>query len=78
MLTTFSTSSHAPKLHILDNEASSILKKSLLKNKIQYQLVSPHIHRRNAAEQCRYPFLDGIHELRHQRIFLLALTIDNG
>jgi hypothetical protein len=47
MLTQLSISGHAPKLHILDNKASSILKKSLLKHKIQYQLVPPHIHRRN-------------------------------
>ena len=56
MLTQLSISGHAPKLHILDNEASSILKKSLLKHKIQYQLVPPHIHRRNAAERAIQTF----------------------
>jgi hypothetical protein len=56
MLTQLSISGHAPKLHILDNEASSILKKSLLKHKIQYQLVPPHIHCRNAAERAIQTF----------------------
>ena len=39
-----------PKIYILDNEASNELKNSLLKYDIKYQLVPPHIHRRNAAE----------------------------
>jgi hypothetical protein len=41
-----------PKIHWMDNEASTALKQ-LLKTKydMQYQLVPPHIHRRNAAER---------------------------
>ena len=40
-----------PKLYILDNEASADLKKGLKKYKLAYQLVPPHVHRRNAAER---------------------------
>jgi hypothetical protein len=40
-----------PELYILDNEASADLKKGLKKYKLEYQLVPPHIHRRNAAER---------------------------
>ena len=41
---------HQPNIHILVNEASYISKQVLLKNKINYQLVTPHIHRCNASE----------------------------
>jgi hypothetical protein len=40
-----------PKLYVLDNEASADLKKGLKKYKLGYQLVPPHVHRRNAAER---------------------------
>ena len=40
-----------PKIYILDNEASADLKRALLKYNLQYQLVPPHVHRRNAAER---------------------------
>ena len=40
-----------PNLYILDNEISGELKTALAKNKIDYQLTPPHIHRRNAAER---------------------------
>ena len=40
-----------PHLYILDNEASNELKNGLLKYNIDYQLVPPHLHRRNAAER---------------------------
>jgi hypothetical protein len=40
-----------PKMYILDNEASADLKKGLKKYKLEYQLVPPHVHRRNAAER---------------------------
>ena len=40
-----------PKMYILDNEASADLKKGLKKYGLEYQLVSPHVHRRNAAER---------------------------
>jgi hypothetical protein len=40
-----------PKMYILDNEASADLKKGLKKYGLDYQLVPPHVHRRNAAER---------------------------
>ena len=43
--------SNAPNMYILDNEASNDLKKALKKYDLTYQLVPPHIHRRNAAER---------------------------
>ena len=39
-----------PQLHWLDNEASKALKNFIAQEQMQYQLTSPHIHRRNAAE----------------------------
>ena len=42
---------YSPKLHILDNEASQLLKEYNNESKIKYQLVPPHTHRRNAAER---------------------------
>jgi hypothetical protein len=56
ILATLTDSGHGPKLHILDNEASDQLKHCLLKNMIQYQLVPPHIHCRNAAERAIQTF----------------------
>ena len=53
-----------PELHILDNECSAEFKYALTKNKIQYQLVPPHVHRRNAAERAiqtfKHHFLAGL------------------
>jgi hypothetical protein len=40
-----------PKLQILDNEASAALKQFFTTNDVEYQLVPPHYHRRNAAER---------------------------
>jgi hypothetical protein len=40
-----------PEMYILDNEASADLKKGLKKYNLHYQLVPPHLHRRNAAER---------------------------
>jgi hypothetical protein len=40
-----------PKLQTLDNEASSALKHFFTSNDVEYQLVPPHCHRRNAAER---------------------------
>jgi hypothetical protein len=40
-----------PQLQRLDNEASTILKQFLHENEVEYQLVPPGIHRRNAAER---------------------------
>ena len=40
----------------MDNEASKALKQALLKNKINYQLVPPHINQQNAAERAIQSF----------------------
>jgi hypothetical protein len=40
-----------PKLQTLDNEASAALKNFFTANDVEYQLVPPHYHRRNAAER---------------------------
>jgi hypothetical protein len=40
-----------PKLQTLDNEASAALKNIFIANDVEYQLVPPHCHRRNAAER---------------------------
>jgi len=40
-----------PTLYILDNEVSHELKQSLRKGNVTYQLVPPHVHRRNATER---------------------------
>jgi hypothetical protein len=39
------------KLQTLDNEASAALKNLFTANDVEYQLVPPHCHRRNAAER---------------------------
>jgi hypothetical protein len=45
-----------PKMYILDNEASADLKKGLKKYGLDYQLVPPHVHQRNAAERAMRTF----------------------
>jgi hypothetical protein len=40
-----------PKLQKLDNEASAALQHAMRQEAIDYQLVPPHVHRRNAAER---------------------------
>jgi hypothetical protein len=45
-----------PKLQTLDNEASVALKHFFTANEVEYQLVPPHHHRRNAAERAIRPF----------------------
>ena len=40
-----------PRLHTLDNEASALLRDYLHSEEVEYQLVPPHIHRRNASER---------------------------
>jgi hypothetical protein len=40
-----------PKIHWLDNEASEELKQFNKSKQIEFQLVPPHMHRRNAAER---------------------------
>ena len=44
------------RLHKLDNEASTALKEYMTKEDVEYQLVPPHIHRRNAAERAIQTF----------------------
>jgi hypothetical protein len=41
----------APKIYILDNECSTDLKSTMVKHNIEFQLVPPDMHRRNAAEK---------------------------
>jgi hypothetical protein len=45
-----------PKLQTLDNEASAALKSFFTTNDVEYQLVPPHCHRRNAAERAIHTF----------------------
>jgi hypothetical protein len=45
-----------PKLQTLDNEASTALKNFFTTNDVEYQLVLPHFHRRNAAERAIHNF----------------------
>ena len=47
-----------PKEHILDNECSDQFKKTIKANKMTYQLVPPHDHRRNRAEKAIQTFKD--------------------
>ena len=49
-LSTLTTSGHQPNINILNNEASSSPRQGFLKNKIQYHLVPPYLHRRNTAK----------------------------
>ena len=45
-----------PQLQKLDNEASTALKHTIREKGIDFQLVPPHIHRRNAAERAIQTF----------------------
>ena len=45
-----------PSMHVLDNECSKILKDYMAKENENYQLVPPHLHRRNAAERAIQTF----------------------
>jgi hypothetical protein len=47
-----------PKLMILDNEASQLINTYLHEQNINFQLVPPYIHRRNAAERVIRSFKD--------------------
>ena len=47
-----------PTVHILDNECSRDFKQAILDNRMTYQLVPPHDHRRNAAEKVIQIFKD--------------------
>ena len=67
MLSTLTTSGNQTNIHILGNEASYISKQGLPKNKIKYQLVPPHLHRRNASENV-------IHKLKANFITCICAT----
>ena len=58
---------HAPTLHVLDNECSEDLRKAFQKYQVKFELVPPHVHRRNAAERAiqtwKNHFLAGIASL---------------
>jgi hypothetical protein len=45
-----------PKIQTLNNEASAALKNFFTANDVEYQLVPPHCHRRNAAERAIQTF----------------------
>jgi hypothetical protein len=45
-----------PKLQTLDNEVSTALKKFFTTNDVEYQLVPPHCHMRNATEMAIITF----------------------
>lgn len=54
-----------PQLYILDNEFSTEMKTTMDTHKVKYQLVPPHIHRRNAAERA-------IQTFKHHFLAILA------
>ena len=56
--TRLATVNQAPALHILDNEASAAFQQAITTNACQFQLVPPHVHRRNAAERAIRTFKD--------------------
>ncbi len=47
-----------PKLHILDNECSADLKAVIKENRMKFQSVPPHDHRRNIAKKAISTFKD--------------------
>ena len=61
---------NAPKTFILDNETSSLLLNAFEKENLQYQLVPPHMHRRNAAEKAiqtwKQHFISGLSSVHPQ------------
>ena len=52
----FSQSTSTPNTWILDNEISGDLQFTMIKNKVQFQLVPPHNHRANLAERAIQTF----------------------
>ena len=56
MMHKLTKSGHQPNIHILDNDASSILKQGLIKHKIHYQLLHLHLHRSNSYESAIQTF----------------------
>ena len=54
----------SPKLHVLDNKFSLSMKKGFKKYDVAFQLVPPHVHRRNSTERaiqtCKNHFCAGL------------------
>ena len=46
----------APKMHYLDNECPTVLKKFMTAKDERFQLYPPHLHRRNSAERAIQTF----------------------
>jgi hypothetical protein len=55
----------SPNIYILDNEFAMDLRSSMEKYNVTYQLVPPHVHRRNAAERA-------IQTFKHHFLAILA------
>jgi hypothetical protein len=51
-------SNATPTLHILDNEVSATFQHAITSNNCSFQLVPPHVHRRNAAKRAIWTFKD--------------------
>ncbi len=51
VIATLKSSGYMPALNVMDNECSATVKKYIWSEKITIQLVPPHNHRVNAAEQ---------------------------
>ena len=47
-----------PRIQVLDNECPSALKRNFRSNKIAFQLVPPHLHQTNKAENAIGTFKD--------------------
>ena len=46
----------APKIHYLDNEFPKVLQQFMIKKEKRFQLIPPHLHRRNSAERAIQTF----------------------
>ena len=57
-----------PKLYIMDNECSSDLQQALKEETCDFQLVPPHVHRRNAAERAISSFKDHLLSMLSSKI----------
>ena len=49
---------YKPKVHKIDNECSKSLKEIMDNDELEYQLVPPHVHRRNLIERAFKTFKD--------------------
>ncbi len=66
-----------PKMHILDNKCSEEFKAQIHKNNMTFQLVPPHDHQRNIAEQSHPNFQGAFHKypVRNRQGFPPALMV---